>query len=106
VGHCLSEFPRVAFTNHVRGCQSLKEMHFPRGGERHCLLVLVSMKAIGLRARAACNEVLCGENDRGWIRQGSRGVEGLATPISLLDRNWRDSCRPAISSSLLAAAYK
>ena len=52
------------------------------------------MKAIDLRARAACDEALCGGNDGEWIRRGSKGIEGLATPISLLDGIWRDSCCP------------
>ncbi len=43
---------------------------------------LVSMKAIGLRARAACDEAVCGGNDGEWIRRESGGVKGLATPIS------------------------
>ena len=58
VDHCFGEFLCVAVANRVCGRQSLQEMHFPRGGERHCWLVLVFMKAIGLRARAACDEAV------------------------------------------------
>ena len=63
VNHCFGEFPRVVVADHVRSCQSLQEMHFPREGEWHCWLVVVSMKAIGLRARAACDKTVCGRND-------------------------------------------
>ena len=82
VSHCFGEFLCVAVADCIRGCQYLQEMCFPRGGERHCWLVLVSMKAIGLRARAACNEAVCSGNDGEWSRRESGGVKGLATPIS------------------------
>ena len=52
-------------------------MLFPRGGEQHCWLVLVSMKAIGLRASAmkaiglrssaAFDKAMGGGNDGEWI---------------------------------------
>jgi hypothetical protein len=51
-------------------------MCFLRGGEQHCWLFLVSMKAIGLQASVTFNKAMGGGNDGEWIRGASSERRG------------------------------